>query len=191
MHWPYVAWTGGPERPIRTGKSNPNREGIEPVFDIKWIRDNAAAFDAGLANRGLEAQSAALIKIDEERRANLGRLQEAQARRNAASKDIGKAKASKDEAAASKLMAEVAELKDVIAKGERRSAVSTRRSRKLAVIPNLLRDDADRREGQQGSSPRRHAEDVRLCTEADFEFGEGWVMDFETAGWISARVSCC
>ncbi len=63
------------------------------MFDIKWIRDNPAAFDAGLAKRGLEPLSAELIALDEARRANVGKLQEAQARRNAASKEIGKAKA--------------------------------------------------------------------------------------------------
>jgi seryl-tRNA synthetase len=71
------------------------------VFDIKWIRDNPEAFDAGLKKRGLAPLSAELITLDEARRAHVTKLQEAQARRNAASKDIGKAKAAKDGAKAS------------------------------------------------------------------------------------------
>ena len=51
------------------------------MFDIKWIRDNRAAFDAGLAKRDLEPQSAAILKQDEARRAILTTLQEAQSRR--------------------------------------------------------------------------------------------------------------
>lgn len=160
------------------------------MFDIKWIRDNAAAFDAGLANRGLAAQSASLIKIDEERRANLVKLQEAQARRNAASKDIGKAKASKDEAAASKLMAEVAELKDVIAKGEeeerRLDGVLTDA---LAVIPNLPRDDVPVGADEHGNKEVRRVGTPKkfdFAPKQHFELGEALgLMDFETAGRIS------
>ena len=70
------------------------------MFDIKWIRDNAEAFDAGLKKRGLAPQAAELIALDEARRAHVTKLQEAQARRNAASKEIGAAKAEKDEAGA-------------------------------------------------------------------------------------------
>ncbi|HRQ27112.1 MAG TPA: serine--tRNA ligase, partial [Hyphomicrobium sp.] len=77
------------------------------MFDIKWIRENAEAFDAGLKNRGLEPASAKLLELDEARRRHLTKLQDAQSRRNAASKEIGKAKGAKDEALASKLMAEV------------------------------------------------------------------------------------
>ena len=75
------------------------------MFDIKWIRDNPEAFDAGLGSGGLEPGgevkfAAELIALDETRREVVTRLQEAQARRNAASKEIGKAKGAKDEAKA-------------------------------------------------------------------------------------------
>ena len=66
------------------------------MYDIKWIRDNAAAFDAGLASRGAEPLSAQLIALDETRRAAIARAQAAQERRNALSKEIGKAMAAKD-----------------------------------------------------------------------------------------------
>ena len=111
------------------------------MFDIKWIRDNAAAFDEGLQRRGLkEPKAVDLIALDDKRRATLTTLQNAQSRRNAASKEIGKAKGAKDEATASKLMAEVAELKDQIAKGEDDERDLDARIRDaLSVIPNLPR----------------------------------------------------
>src|SRR6201994_2183078 len=84
------------------------------MHDIKWIRDNPAAFDAALARRGLEPPSASLLAIDERRRAAILASEQAQARRNAASKEIGDAKKAKDEARAATLMAEVAELKTTL-----------------------------------------------------------------------------
>jgi len=76
------------------------------MHDIKSIRENPDAFDRALARRGLPAESKRLLAIDERRRAVIGKLEHVQARRNAASKEIGEAKKTKDEAAAAKLMAE-------------------------------------------------------------------------------------
>jgi seryl-tRNA synthetase len=92
------------------------------VFDIKAIRDNPGVFDEALKRRGIDGEfsAAAILKLDEERRAHVTRLQEAQARRNAASKEIGAAKKAKDDAKAEALMAEVASLKDFLASGEAR-----------------------------------------------------------------------
>src|SRR5258706_6090856 len=81
------------------------------MHDIKWIRDNPQVFDAGLKRRGLAPMSASLLAIDEKRRAAIQKAEQVQARRNAASKEIGDAKKAKDDARAAKLMAEVAELK--------------------------------------------------------------------------------
>jgi seryl-tRNA synthetase len=160
------------------------------VFDIKWIRDNPEAFDAGLRRRGLAPQAAALIALDDKRRATLTTLQEAQSRRNAASKEIGKAKGAKDEATASRLMAEVAELKETIAKGEDdERKLDAEMKAALEVIPNLpLADVPDggdetgnvevRKVGTPGKfdfAPKQH-----------FEIGEALgLMDFEAAQKIS------
>lgn len=81
------------------------------MHDIKSIRDNPEAFDAALKRRGLEQMSASLLAIDDRRRAAITESERAQARRNAASKEIGEAKKAKDEARANALMAEVGELK--------------------------------------------------------------------------------
>ena len=81
------------------------------MHEIKSIRDNPQAFDAALKRRGLEPISASLLALDEKRRAAILASEQAQARRNSASKEIGDAKKAKDDARAAALMAEVAELK--------------------------------------------------------------------------------
>ena len=89
------------------------------MFDIKWIRANAEAFDAALARRkGVAVRASDLIALDERRRAVITALNEMQEKRNASSKLIGQAKAQKDEARAQALLAEVSGLKDAIQKGE-------------------------------------------------------------------------
>ena len=95
---------------------------IWPLLDIRWIRDNPDALVAGLKSRGFEAPKETLhqiLKLDEQRRGTIQKLQEALARRNAASKKVGQAKASKDEASAKRLMDEVAALKGTITEGQR------------------------------------------------------------------------
>src|SRR5215471_9379702 len=84
------------------------------MHDIRFIRDNPDAFDRALARRGIEPQAQRLIALDERRRAAIQRLEAAQARRNAASKEIGEAKKTKDETRAQTLLAEVAQLKTSI-----------------------------------------------------------------------------
>jgi seryl-tRNA synthetase len=160
------------------------------VFDIKWIRDNADAFDAGLKKRGLKPLSKSLLELDEARRVHLTKLQDAQSRRNAASKEIGKAKASKDEATANKLMAEVAELKEVIQQGEEEERQLDAKLRdELSGIPNLPledvplgKDEKDNKEVRKVGTPPKFA----FKAKQHFEIGEALgLMDFETAAKIS------
>ena len=79
------------------------------MLDIRWIRENPEALDRALTNRGAEPEAAKLISLDETRRAAIQEAQELQTRRNSASKEIGQAKAQKDEVRAQTLMAEVAQ----------------------------------------------------------------------------------
>src|SRR4029079_922538 len=180
-------WTDARRRPI--DRLSPVREEAD-VFDIKWIRDNPEAFDAGLKKRGLAPLSAELITLDEARRAHVTKLQEAQARRNAASKDIGKAKAAKDDAKAAELMAEVAALKDVLAKGEEGERELDAKLRDaLSVIPNLPLDDVplgkdekDNKEVRKVGAPPK----FEFAPKQHFEIGEALgLMDFATAAKIS------
>jgi len=160
------------------------------VFDIKWIRDNPDAFDAALGKRGLDPLAAQLLEIDDTRRRHLTSLQDAQARRNAASKEIGRAKAAKDEALAQRLMAEVAELKQVIQDGEAQERELDRGlEQALAVIPNMPladvpfgKDEKDNREVRRVGTPRS----FDFAAKQHFEIGEALgLMDFETAAKIS------
>ena len=167
------------------------------MFDIKWIRDNPQAFDAGLKRRGIAPSgdvkfSAELIALDEVRRKVITRLQEAQARRNAASKEIGKAKGAKDEAKAQALMAEVAALKDELARGEEEQRAADKEVHDaLSVIPNLpLEEVPDGRDEHGNKEVRRVGEPPKLGginkPLQHFEIGERLgLMDFETAAKLS------
>src|SRR5215218_8426058 len=121
------------------GRDKPGHDaGIVAMHDIKSIRDNPQAFDAGLKRRGLEPLSPSLLAIDEKRRAAILASEQAQARRNSASKEIGDAKKTKDEARASALMAEVAELKTTMPQLEAAAkAADEELAKELAAIPNL------------------------------------------------------
>src|SRR5436190_1793998 len=167
------------------------------VFDIRWIRENGQAFDAGLRKRGIEPGgevkfSAELIALDEARRRIVTRLQEAQARRNAASKEIGKAKGAKDEARAAQLMAEVAALKDELAAGEKAQAEADKALHEaLSVIPNLPREEVPvGRDEKDNKEVRRVGEPPKLGginrPKQHYEIGEALgLMDFETATKLS------
>src|SRR6187399_1386133 len=88
------------------------------MHDLRAIREDPQAFDAGLARRGAEPIAARIVELDERRRAVSTRVQEAQARRNEASKAIGAAMGKGDTATAEALKAEVAVLKDTLPKLE-------------------------------------------------------------------------
>lgn len=117
-------------------------DGKIAMHEIKSIRDNPQAFDAALKRRGLEPLSASLLAIDEKRRAAILASEQAQARRNSASKEIGDAKKAKDDARAAKLMAEVAELKTTMPELEAATkAADEELAKELAAIPNLPLDE--------------------------------------------------
>lgn len=123
------------------------------MFDIKWIRANAEAFDAAVSRRkNVSVRSSDLLAIDDRRREIIGRLNEAQEKRNTLSKQIGQAKAQKDEAKAQKLMAEVARLKEYIPTGEAEErAVEAELRSAMAVIPNMMLDEVPTGEDESGN----------------------------------------
>ncbi|MFN3677123.1 MAG: serine--tRNA ligase [Sphingomonas pseudosanguinis] len=108
------------------------------MHDIRLIGADPAAFDAALAKRGAAPQSAMLIAIDERRRAINTETQGVQTRRNDLSKQIGQAKAARDEARAQALMEEVAGLKARLPElEEQERVVEAELNTALAAIPNL------------------------------------------------------
>jgi seryl-tRNA synthetase len=160
------------------------------MFDIKAIRDDAQAFDAGLAKRGLEPQSARLIEIDERRRAIITSLQELQQRRNDASKLIGQAKAKKDDALAQSLMDEVASIKSAIQDGEEKErTVNAELEAALAAIPNIPLEEVPVGPDESANVVRHThgaARAMNFAAKEHFELGEALgLMDFETAAKMS------
>jgi seryl-tRNA synthetase len=160
------------------------------MHDIKWIRDNADAFDAALKRRGLGALSKSLLAIDEKRRAAIMASEQAQARRNSASKEIGDAKKAKDDGRAAKLMAEVAELKTTMPQLEAATkAADEELAKELAAIPNLPLDDVPPGLDEHGNV-RRHifgaARSYAFTPKPHDELGDGLgFMDFEAAAKLS------
>ena len=160
------------------------------MYDIRWIRDNKAQFDQGLLNRNASPLGDHVLAIDDRRRAAIMRAQEAQEKRNALSKEIGQAKAAKDQARAESLKAEVATLKEVLASAEvEEKAVVAELEEALQAIPNTPLDEVPVGADEHGNvllhsfgmprtfdfEPKQH-----------FEIGEALgLMDFEAATRMS------
>ena len=162
------------------------------MHDIRLVREDPTAFDAAMVSRGLEAQSEGLLALDDERRATIARAQDAQTRRNAVSKDIGQAKAAKDEARAQALMAEVADLKAVLPTLEAKEVrLAAEVEGALAALPNVPAPDVPQGENEAGNVLVR-----TRCEPPTFAFtprdhdaiGPSLGLDFETgAAMAGAR----
>jgi seryl-tRNA synthetase len=158
------------------------------MHDIRAIRENPEAFDAALARRGAEPQAEMLVALDEARRALTTQQQEAQTRRNDLSKQVGQAKAAKDEERAQALMAEVAGLKQTLedlnlAQGAADEALRTA----LAAIPNLpaadVPDGANEDDNQLvhtiGTQPQ-----FAFTPSEHHDFGPALGLDFDTGAML-------
>jgi seryl-tRNA synthetase len=160
------------------------------MHDIKSIRDNPQGFDAALARRGLAPMSSQLLAIDERRRAAILSSEQAQARRNAASKEIGEAKKAKDDARASALMEEVAKLKTTMPELEAAAKQADEElARELAAIPNLPldevpdgKDEHDNVQRHVFGAKRNYAFTPKLHDDLGVGLG---TMDFEAAAKLS------
>ncbi|MET0546071.1 MAG: serine--tRNA ligase [Caulobacterales bacterium] len=160
------------------------------MHDIKFIRENPAAFDAGLQRRGLPAMAGDLIQLDAQLRAATTAKQDGETTRNAASKAIGAAKAQKNEAEAQRLMGEVELAKRIIdEQGKLEATLSKALDARLSEIPNLPADDAP-----DGPDESANVELRRVGEPPKFEFepkshvdlGEALgLMDFEGAARMS------
>ena len=157
------------------------------MHDIKFIRENPAAFDAGLARRGLEPLSADILALDEKRRALQTSSQAWQARRNEVSKEIGNVK--KVGGDASQLMAEVAELKEKIAAADANEAeLGQELSLRLCTIPNIPQADVPAgKDSDDNVETRRVGEPSRSNNPKEhFDLGEALgLMDFEGAAKLA------
>ena len=159
------------------------------MHDLRFIRENPEAFDAGLARRGAAPVAADIVELDRVRREAATRAQEAQSRRNDASKLIGQAMAQGDKDKAEALKAEVAELKQTLPalEDEERSATVALND-VMARLPNIPNDDVP-----PGADENDNVEVARWGTPPTFDFpaqehadfGPALGLDFETAAAIS------
>ncbi|ANU08717.1 serine--tRNA ligase [Paraurantiacibacter namhicola] len=159
------------------------------MHDLRYIRENPHDFDAALARRGLAPISATILELDEKRRALTTQAQEAQARRNEASKAIGKAMGQGDAETAEALKAEVAELKTTLPELEEQGRiVGGELDGLLATIPNLPADDVP-----HGTDESDNVEVSVWGEKRSFDFtpqehadlGPALGMDFETGTKLS------
>jgi seryl-tRNA synthetase len=160
------------------------------MHDIKSIRENPTAFDQALGRRGLPPKAVELIGIDERRRHLILASEQAQARRNSASKEIGEAKKVKDDARAAKLMAEVAELKTTMPQLEAAAkAADEELNKELAAIPNLPLDEVPNGLDERGNVQRHifgAARNYAFAPRPHDDLGGALgFMDFETAAKLS------
>ncbi|MBT3361026.1 MAG: serine--tRNA ligase [Rhodospirillales bacterium] len=158
------------------------------MFDIKWIRENADAFDAALKNRNAEPAAQSLIEMDSARRAAQTRAQEIQADRNKLAKQIGAAKAKGEDASA--IIAEVSKSKQLQAEAEEvaKQALAELETA-LAALPNVPAADVPVGPDEEANIEiRKWGEPATFDFQASehFEIGENLgLMDFERAAKIS------
>lgn len=159
------------------------------MHDIRLIRENPEAFDAALARRGVEPVAESLLALDAKRRAVTTQMQEAQSRRNDASKAIGQAMAQGDKDKAEALKAEVAELKQTLpALEEEDRALAAELQDALARLPNLPADDVPAGEDESANvelSQWGKRREFAFAPKEHADLGPALGMDFETGANIS------
>ncbi|MBC7677304.1 MAG: serine--tRNA ligase [Rhodoferax sp.] len=160
------------------------------MHDIRAIRENPAAFDAGLARRGLPGMSAELLAADAARRANILAAETAQAAQNVASKEAGSAKSAGNAAEFERLRGLVGEKKAEIALLNDAASVEDARLRDMLMrIPNLPMAEVPVGADETGNVEVRRWGTPRLMDFAPREHfeiaGVKPGMDFATAAKLS------
>ncbi|BAI72085.1 seryl-tRNA synthetase [Azospirillum sp. B510] len=157
------------------------------MHDLRAIRENPEAFDRGLGRRGLAPMSSSLLDLDGRRRAAQTQMQEMQARRNEAAKEIGLAK--REGRDAQPILDEMATLKDRLPQVEEdERSLGAELDAILAGLPNIPADDVP-----LGKDETENVEVRRWGTPANianpkqhYELGEALgLMDFEAAARMS------
>ncbi len=157
------------------------------MHDIKFIRQNPDAFDAALKRRGLPAQSAELLKLDEKKRAQQTELQALLKQRNEVAASIGKAKSKGEDVAP--IMEQAAKLKETIASMEAQLEGRGELEAALEIIPNLPADDVPQGADEHGNVKVREwgtPKQFSFKPKEHFDLGEALgQMDFEAAAKLS------
>jgi seryl-tRNA synthetase len=157
------------------------------MHDIKFIRQNADAFDAALARRGLPAQSGAILKLDEQKRAQQTQVQELQSKRNALAKQVGQAKAKGEDATA--ILEESKQAGEMLAALEASLSGHGELESLLETLPNLPADDVPQGSDEHGNQQVRIIGDkpsFPFAPKLHDELGEKLdLMDFDGAAKMS------
>ncbi|GJL85275.1 MAG: serine--tRNA ligase [Micavibrio sp.] len=161
------------------------------MFDLKAIRENPADFDKGWARRGLEPQTPALLRMDEDLRQAQTLMQDAQNTRNGLSKEIGELKKKGEDA--SEMMEKVSALKNAIETAQEQvNTISSSLSQHLAALPNIMAGDVPDGADEGANVEVRKVGEVKVASGPDHvEIGEALgMLDFEAAAKMSgARFS--
>jgi seryl-tRNA synthetase len=160
------------------------------MHDIRAIRENPAAFDAALARRGMDPQAQAVLDIDAARRAAIVAAETAKAAQNAASKDVGAAKARGDDAEFERLRALVAQKKAEVAELEAQAqAGDVALTELLATLPNTPLSDVPEGTDESGNVELRRWGTPRVMDFTPLEHYQlasvAPQMDFATAAKLS------
>ncbi len=159
------------------------------MHDIRFIRDNPEAFDAALARLGAGPAAAEILALDGARRAAIAAAETALADRNAASKQVGRAKASGDEAEFERLRALVAEKKDEIARLEEEARAGDETLREMLLqLPNLPLDEVPVGAGEEDNVELRRWGSPRAFSftpKEHYQLPAAQGLDFETAAKLS------
>ena len=159
------------------------------MHDIAYIRSNPQEFDAALARRGAEPVADRIVALDAHKREATTRVQQAQSRRNEASKAIGQAMGQGDKDKAEALKAEVAEIKASMPEWEEAErAAAAELDHLLATLPNLPAEDVP-----DGADESDNVEMAQWGEKRSFDFeprehadiGPALGMDFETGTKLS------
>ncbi|MEM9329773.1 MAG: serine--tRNA ligase [Pseudomonadota bacterium] len=160
------------------------------MFDIKWIKENPNVFDEAMKMRGASVSTSQLLVLDDKRREHIAKLQDAQTRRNSASKEIGAAMGAGDKELADKLKAEVSDIKAFIQNGEEEERRLTEAlNDALSALPNVPLPDVPAGQDETDNVLYRiHGEAPNMGNDPKqhFEIGESLGgMDFESAAALS------
>ncbi|WP_375679121.1 MULTISPECIES: serine--tRNA ligase [unclassified Bartonella] len=160
------------------------------MLDIKWIRDNPEKLDKALVSRGLEPQAERLIQLDLARRSHIAKVQLAQERRNAISKEIGQALAVSDQQMAERLKAEVEEIKAFLSSATVEEKQLTESLEKiLSALPNIPLDDVPEGKDESDNVVIRHfgtPPTFNFTPKEHFDLGQDLKqMNFERASRLS------
>ena len=159
------------------------------MHDIAFIRANPESFDAAMRKRGAEPVADRIVALDAKKREATTKVQQAQSRRNEASKAIGQAMGQGDTDKAEALKAEVAEIKASMPEWEEAERTAGEElEHLLATLPNIPADDVP-----EGADEDDNVEVHQWGEKREFDFepkehadlGPALGMEFETGAKLS------